>query len=629
MLSKISSKISSLYDKQIDARGFAIFRIVYFINLFLELLRVYNFRHLIFDKVPFVDENEIAVGLGLILWLAIIVMLCFGMFTRINTILNYVLSVVFFGMSGYFAYHMYYVYTTMAFLFIFLPISRAISIDRLFEKLKYSSSRYRYEPPNTVSAFFYLLPLFICNALIYSDSILYKFVSTYWMSGLGMWLPSSLPMITHVDTSVFLNLKWLMKFIGYLTVAFEFIYLFLFWNKKWRVPLLIIGVGLHLGILLEFPIPYFAIGVVGLYILMVPVSFWKSIELNRKNKKTLFFYYDAECPLCNRTVIVLSHFDIFKRLEFVSVQSSFGKVAALKSFSEADLLNDIHSVDNAGNVRKGYETYRSAFSSMVYLWPLSLLLYLPGISHLGKAVYRYIAVNRTNERCTDETCGYEPPIIPKQDSDVKLLHNLTKRELKLFFFKSLLVLLVLVQFTISLNSLLFKKIREKSFLKETILNKELTAFSFFVRDVARPTLGLANHPVFMDFHFKHYNHIVAVVYRDGDKVEFLPMINENGQPGSYLEDATFVNWTFKVVSAQVEASKLSEGISRYTAFWAGQRGLQLNNLKFEIMVKRIDDYKDWEENFLRNQIKKPWQVAGQAYWVNGEFKVDLKDIEKM
>ncbi|WAC01921.1 hypothetical protein N7U66_19075 [Lacinutrix neustonica] len=46
-----------------------------------------------------------------------------------------------------------------------------------------------------------------------------------------------------------------------------------------RLPIVIIGLGLHLGIFLEFPIPYFAIGVVAIYFLLVPVSIWDRVIL--------------------------------------------------------------------------------------------------------------------------------------------------------------------------------------------------------------------------------------------------------------------------------------------------------------------------------------------------------------
>lgn len=266
MLRKFSRLINRLYDKKINATGLGLFRISYFIVLFCEVLRMYNYRHLIYDKVPFIQQNEIGVAFGLCIWLTVIVLLCLGLFTKRAALINYVLTVVFLGASGEFAYHMHYLYTGINFLILFLPVSRVLSIDRLLVKLKYSTSRFRYEPPGKVPALAYLLPVLMFIGLIYFDSTLYKLISPVWWRGLGMWLPSSLPMITDADTSALLNLKWLMIFLGYVTFIFEITFIFLFWRKKWRWPLIIIGVAFHIGILIEFPIPWFALGVISLYL---------------------------------------------------------------------------------------------------------------------------------------------------------------------------------------------------------------------------------------------------------------------------------------------------------------------------------------------------------------------------
>jgi hypothetical protein len=47
------------------------------------------------------------------------------------------------------------------------------------------------------------------------------------------------------------------------------------WFRKARVPLLIFGIGFHLGILLVFALPLFALGVVSLLLLLVPAHWWE------------------------------------------------------------------------------------------------------------------------------------------------------------------------------------------------------------------------------------------------------------------------------------------------------------------------------------------------------------------
>src|SRR5690606_37108564 len=114
------------------------------------------------------------------------------------------------------------------------------------------------------------------------------------------------------------------KGLGYLTLLFEMSFLFLFWIKKMRIPLAIIGVGLHIGILIFFPIPFFAFGFVALYILMVPTKVWKRFLCRRsENTKSLKVYYDSECPLCNRIRIIVNHFDFGNSIKFLTVQDNF------------------------------------------------------------------------------------------------------------------------------------------------------------------------------------------------------------------------------------------------------------------------------------------------------------------
>jgi hypothetical protein len=90
----------------------------------------------------------------------------------------------------------------------------------------------------------------------------------------------SMPQMTWIpwlDYSLVLHQQWLMYFLNYLVLFFEAVFLFTFWFKPMRVILLIIGLGFHLGIMLAFPIPLFALGCATVYLLMVPVSCWRRI----------------------------------------------------------------------------------------------------------------------------------------------------------------------------------------------------------------------------------------------------------------------------------------------------------------------------------------------------------------
>lgn len=455
MYGKISNLFKLIYDNQIDGTGLAVFRIVFCIVQLLEILHLYYFRHPVYDVAPYVVPYEVNLAIPLALWAGITVLLIFGLFTRTAAIINYIFTLVFIATCRVYPYHMFYVYQCVGILFMFLPISRVLSLDRLLLKLKYSNTRYTYQPPTTVSQLSYYILVVVGIAFVYLDSTLHKLVSPLWMQGLGMWPPASLPFAAQFDASLILNNQILMKFFGYLSLVFEFVFLFLFPFKKFRRALIIIGVGLHVGILIVFPIPLFAIGFGALYILMIPVGCWKRWFTAKPGNEKITFYYDAECPLCARARITVEHFDIKKRIKVLSVQANAMQEPALKGISVDTLLDDIHSVDNKGNVYNGVDTYIQVFNAINYLKPISWFIRIPGIYHICTAIYKTVARNRTTERCTEDNCGYIPPNPPQNDDDIKLFQNLTLHDLKRLGAALGVLFLILLQCMVIITHLLF------------------------------------------------------------------------------------------------------------------------------------------------------------------------------
>lgn len=629
-MKKLVQFIKRAFDKEIDGTGLALFRIMYCLILLCEIGQIFYFRHLIYDKVPYIHEAEINFGIPIVLWGLSVAFLLFGFFTRFFSIINYLLSLILIGSITTYEYHVFYAYLGVNFLFMFMPISRCISLDRLLLKLKYSNTTFQYNPPKKIPQLYYYIPVFLGLGLVYIDSIFYKMASSMWYTGLGSWMPSSLPMVNHVNTSWLLNQEYLIKGVGFMTVAFETVFVFTFFRKKWRLPLLVLGLILHLGILLQFPIPWFALTACALYILMVPVSWWNKLFASSAKKTRLYVYYDSECPLCVRTKITVTHLDTRKMIEFKTVQFDSVENKSLKNIAYDTLLDDIHSVDTKGNVYSGVGTYIMIMNSIWYLKPLSLLLRLPGINHIARAVYGYIAKNRTTERCTEENCGYNPSAIP-DDAKFKVLQNLTLRELKLKVLTFFLALATFLQICIIYNSMSVNNAKEfigfKGSTPDKIISKAVAGISV----ISKISMGITNHAVFTEkIHFNDYNHIIAVVYKDKNNNRiWLPIIDENGQPDLYDYSFNWVKWTFRVNSTNINQQELATGIRDFSAFWAARNGVNLNDATFEIMVKKIDSPNGWQYNYLNNQIAKPWMSGGYVKWRNNEFTSHIADIEKL
>ena len=121
-MKKIFNFLKKAYSTKIDASGLAIFRILFGLTLFLEVVQIFYFRHLIYDKIPYIQPSEIDLGIPLIVWLIVIFFLIIGFFTRWITIINYLFSLVFIATIHSYEYHMFYVYMGVNFLLIFSSI---------------------------------------------------------------------------------------------------------------------------------------------------------------------------------------------------------------------------------------------------------------------------------------------------------------------------------------------------------------------------------------------------------------------------------------------------------------------------------------------------------------------------
>jgi len=615
MFKNLLTKFTTLYNKQIDGKGLAIFRIVFSIVFLGEVIQLAYFQHLIFDKIPYLIPGEIEMWPVFLFWIISILFLIFGLFTRVAAIINYVLTVVVLGTISSFEYHMFYSYIIVNFLFIFIPVSRTLSLDRLLLKLKYSNTGFHYKPPQTVSAISYYIPVLLGVGFIYFDSVFFKLSSPLWLRGLGLWLPGSLPEAVIFNNSFLLNLKYLIIALGYLTLIFETIFLFVFWRKKWRMPVLILGIGLHLGILMFFPIPFFALGVVAIYILMIPVSLWDIFFKQREAlQKQTKFYYDSNSLSGNRTAIILGHFGVNRYIEFIPFQKNDNNDPALKNSSN-NYLTEVYSIDRKNKVYTGWDSFIRMLNVIWYLKPVSWILRCPGIYHIARGLYNYTAINCTKELYKENNS--EPT-------------NFTLRQLKVKTLFWSLIFFSIVQLIVTYTSPLSKLLRQKMGVSELKVVKISESISNNVTDFSGVFWGISHHGVFVDSHFAGYNHDIAVVYvSPAGSEKWLPIISKKGTPGSYLFGPVWAKWTFRVDGPLVNQDKLTNGIRDFTAFWAHKNGISLKGAVFKIRVKKNQEPKYWEYNFLNRQLQNPWLDAGQVTWKDNLYYPDLKIIEKM
>jgi hypothetical protein len=79
-----------------------------------------------------------------------------------------------------------------------------------------------------------------------------------------------------------------------------------------------------------------------------------------------------------------------------------------------------------------------------------------------------------------------------------------------------------------------------------------------------------------------------------------------------VSGAIWCNISFNAISPILAKEKLEKWLPRYFQYFkVNINKEQLPSGKFFIYVKEIETSKDWEKDFLRRQMEKPWIKAGE------------------
>ncbi|WP_417731003.1 DCC1-like thiol-disulfide oxidoreductase family protein [Rosistilla oblonga] len=431
-------------------------------------------------------------------------------------------------------------------------------------------------------------------------------------------------MITQTDTSAILNHKWLAIGAGYAAFCFETVFIFLFWFKPAWLPLTLVGIGLHVGILVEFPIPLFALGVICLYLLLIPPELLGRLVLPPASKPSLTVAFDAECPLCRMTKATVESFDIRSKVDFIPIQARERLPAKITELTESELAATVHSVSSNGRHYQGVGTYAEIGSAIYLLWPIGLALKTPGLRSIAERIYAWVAQNRRTGRCTDTTCSIQTTARTNEMAPV--INGLSSTNVASFAITTYLVAVVFVQGLMITQSPIAKNIYGLSGIKDAAPVRAIERVTRRARMIVQPLFGTTHHGVFMDTHFKDYEHQIRVT--DTATGETMPVTTKEGAPGAYLTGFNWVKWSFRANGPNIDQEKLNKGIRDFSAFWIHQRGLDLyGEHKLQVDVRRIRLPAEWEYDYYRNVMKTPWQSAGAAHWAGGEFSIDIGEIE--
>lgn len=617
--------------KQAPAIGLGAFRIGYGLVALQEIMFLFYFRHLIFDPVPYFDRASPILHVFLLGWMVIAGCLAVGYHTRKAAVANYalwIIFVVFTPMWQDFDGGFDQLMTATGFLLIFLPSERALSLDNLRLKLRYSTPERHYEPPREVSVLAYTLPIGLILGLLYFDSGLHKLSAEFWRNGMGSWLPATMPYyMSPIDMSPLLNIKPLEMFIGYAIILFQLIFIFVYWHRRFRVPLLLMGAAFHTGIILSLNVYPFGFAMLVQYILMIPFSWWRKLRnFSTLAQPALTVFYDEHCPLCNRTVLFVSHFDILKAIGFKGLQTHARRHPQLASIPEAALLADLYALDGQGRLFAGLDTYIRILIKMGYTAPIGVILRIPGIYHLAARVYRNIADNRERRVC-GESCAVAPvPEFEDERAFPKLYarYAATDRQAAQRIAKFLVLVLVLQLNSTIHYGVLYRWAGTRPSDPALAL---LDHLSDSVINFSHAFLGISPHALYMHDHFQDYEHIVAITYRDKTGGEqWLPFINEEGRLLTPNWGRVQSMWANVAITKHMSRDRLEKFMKKVTAYYGVEMGLDLSDAEFVIKMKAVGVPMDWEYDLRHRNMAAPWRDIGTVAWQQDGMRLDIPGV---
>ncbi len=120
--------------------------------------------------------------------------------------------------------------------------------------------------------------------------------------------------------------------------------------------------------------------------------------------------YDGLCVLCTQTQQFVRYLDWLGRVERIDAWQHETVQARFPEVVDEDLLGEIFVRTRGGDWKVGFFGMRYIAWQLPLLWPIAPLLYLPGMTLLGPAIYRWIAKRRyainklVGNDCVDGTC---------------------------------------------------------------------------------------------------------------------------------------------------------------------------------------------------------------------------------
>jgi len=299
----------------------------------------------------------------------------------------------------------------VGFILAIAPGIEAFSFSRLRRHYASWKKTKTLLPPVTMSAWPYRLLLWQMMVL-YITSLWWKLLGDMWLDGTAVG--------AALHHSIFLNWPYgvineFMPFAAYLTHAT------VFWEASWllllvpstvwkwtNIPVkrlvLAGGLAFHGGIAVFMDVGVFPYVLFAAYLGLLDDGdrAWLKRLIDRRSALPIVVLYDGSCRLCRRSAFGLRIMDTFSHLHLVDFRNAAEKKKVAPHLDEAQLDLTMHILLPDDSVRTGFDAFRFLTWHLPTLWLAAPFLYLPGVSHLGRAMYAWVAQNR--QKCAHDRC---------------------------------------------------------------------------------------------------------------------------------------------------------------------------------------------------------------------------------
>jgi len=183
------------------------------------------------------------------LYLASLVMLTLGLFTRFSGLMAWLLCLTLNSSTTQLNYGYYYLMNAMLFYCFAFPVGKVNSIDNLLFKRKGRETKIPV-------LYLRIIQIHIC--LVYLFAGIAKDIGTDWWDGNAALISLNRPPFDKAGMWWLINQPALSNIMCYTTLFLETSYIFLIWVRKTR-PVFLLGIfGLHAGIFLLMDLKLFA-----------------------------------------------------------------------------------------------------------------------------------------------------------------------------------------------------------------------------------------------------------------------------------------------------------------------------------------------------------------------------------